>query len=89
MRSCDPTPLLYIFVNKICLNSSLNIAFIVANSENPDEMQQTTLSGVSSIHLGLYPIIRGFQSSNASGAKNIKKFFLSETTRPRALILCL
>ena len=36
------------FPNK-CVLQSLNIAYIIANSADPDEMQQTTLSGVSSI----------------------------------------
>ena len=44
------------FPNK-CVLQSLNIAFIIANSADPDEMQQTTLSGVTSI-LGLFPIIK-------------------------------
>ena len=33
-----------------CVIQSLNIALIIANSADPDEIQQTTLSGVSSIH---------------------------------------
>ena len=32
-----------------CVLQSLNIAFIIANSTDIDEMQQNTLSGVSSI----------------------------------------
>ena len=36
------------FPNK-CVLQSLNIAFIIANSADPDDMQQTTLSGVSSL----------------------------------------
>ena len=33
---------------KKCVLQSLNIAFIIANSADPDEIQQTTLSGVFS-----------------------------------------
>ena len=62
------------FPNK-CVLQSLYIAFIIANSADPDEMQQITLSGVPSIQRVYFP-----QSSNAPG---------SETTRPRALLLCL
>ena len=42
------------FPNK-CVLQSLNIAFIIANSADPDEMQQTTLSGVSSIQRIYFP----------------------------------
>ena len=39
-----------------CFLQSLNIAFIIANSADPDEMQQTTLSGVSSIQRVYSPL---------------------------------
>ena len=66
------------FLNK-CVLQSLNIAFIIANSVDPDEMQQTTKQpflGVSCIQR-IFPIIRQVQSSNTPG---------SETIRPRASI---
>ena len=44
------------FPNKYVLQS-LNIAFIIANSADPDEMQQTTLSAVFTYTKGLFPII--------------------------------
>ena len=79
-----------VFPNK-CVLQSLNIAFIKANSADTDEMQQTTKLPFQGfpVYKGLFPIIRWVQSSNAPGVKNIKKNFLFETIRPRALILCL
>ena len=38
-----------------CVLQSLNIAFIIANSADPDKMQQTTFSGVSSIQRVYFP----------------------------------
>ena len=70
------------FTNK-CVLQSLYIVFIIANSADPDEMQQPTklpFHGLP-VYKGFIPhIIRQVQSSTAPG---------SETTRPRALILCL
>ena len=43
------------FTNKFVLQS-LNIAFIIANSADPNEMQQTTLLGVSSIQRVYSPL---------------------------------
>ena len=57
------------FPNK-CVLQSLNIAFIIANSADPDEMQQTTklpFQGLP-VYLVYSPL-----SSNAPGAKNKKK----------------
>ena len=69
------------FPNK-CVLQSLNIAFIIANSADPGVMQQTTKLPFQGfpVYKGLFPIIRRVQTSNAPW---------SETTRPRALILCL
>ena len=39
-----------------CVLQSLNIALIIANSADPDEMQQTTLSGVLSIQRVYSPL---------------------------------
>ena len=39
-----------------CVLQSLNIAFIIANSADPDEMQQTTLSGYSSLQRVYSPL---------------------------------
>ena len=47
------------FPNK-CVLQSLNTAFIIANSADPDEIQQTTklpFQGFS-LYKGLFPIIR-------------------------------
>ena len=65
-----------------CVLQSLNIAFIIANSADPDEMQQPTKLPfqVFSVYKGFIPNYQRSQSSNAPG---------SETTRPRVLILCL
>ena len=69
------------FPNKCVLQSS-NIAFIIANSADPDEMQQTIklpFQGFQ-VYKGFSLLIRRVQSSNAPR---------SETTSPRLLILCL
>ena len=42
------------FPNKYVLQS-LNIAFIIANSADPDEMQQTT-----KLHFQGFPVYKGF-----------------------------
>ena len=64
---------------------------VIANNADPDEMQQTTLSGASSIQRVYSPLSDEFNQVMplGPGGKNIKKIFLSETTRPRVLILCL
>ena len=74
------------FPNK-CVLQSLNSAFIIANSADPDEMQQTTLSGLSSIQRVYFPFSDEFKQVMPLGPKHKK--ILSETIRPRALILCM
>ena len=71
---------------------SLNNAFNIANNADPDEMQQPTkllFHGFPVCKVVFIPHFQIVPSSNAPGAKNIKKIYLSETTRPRASILCL
>ena len=53
----------------------MNIAFIIANSAEPDEIQQTTklLFQGFPVYKRLFPIIRLVQSSNVPGAKNANK----------------
>ena len=53
----------------------MNIAFIIANSAEPDEIQQTTKLPFQGfpVYKRLFPIIRLVQSSNFPGAKNVNK----------------
>ena len=60
------------FHNK-CVLQSLNIAFIISKSADPDEMQQTTLSGVSSIQRFDYPLSDEFIQVMPLGLKTITK----------------
>ena len=61
------------FPNK-CVLQSLNIAFIIANSADPDEMQQT-FRGFD-FTKGLFPNIIGVQSSKSHRAKKQTKNLL-------------
>ena len=56
------------FTNK-CVLQSLNIAFIIANSADPDETQQTTFSGVSSIQRIYSPLSDKFNRVMPLGLK--------------------
>ena len=75
------------FPNK-CVLQSLHIVFIIANSVDPDEMHQTTLSWVFSIQRVYSPLSDEFNQVMHRD-QNIINIFLSEITRPRALIFCL
>ena len=56
------------FPNK-CVLQSLKIAFIIANSADPDDMQQTTLSGVSSLQRVYSPLLEEFNQVMSLGPK--------------------
>ena len=73
------------FPNK-CVLQSLNNVFIIANSADPDKMQQTTLSGISCIQRVYSPLSDEFNQVMSPWAQKHKKISLSETTRPRAII---
>ena len=52
-----------------CVLQSLNIALIIANSADPDERQQTILSGVSSIQRVYFPLSDEFNQVMPLGPK--------------------
>ena len=56
-----------------CVLQSLNIAFIIANSAFPDEMQQTTLSGGSGLQRVYSPLSDEFNQVMPLGPKTYKK----------------
>ena len=56
------------FPNK-CVFQSLNIAVIIANKADPDEMKQTTLLGVSSIQRVNSPLSDEFSQVMPLGPK--------------------